>query len=138
MGAWGEGIFENDAVLDWKYELLECKGIEFLADVFEEILNEEYLEADTSSVGLGAAEIIAALQGKPGTEIESRTAYVEDLIEWMDLYRGQGSELKPIALKVVKRIKEDSELRDLWEESSGLEDWLKILNDLEGRLQNYD
>ncbi|MGO4528575.1 DUF4259 domain-containing protein [Paenibacillus sp. 2TAF8] len=64
MGAWGTGIFENDDVLDWKANLLDSDGIEFIEEMIKEVLEDEYIESDLASNALGAIEILAALQGR--------------------------------------------------------------------------
>ncbi|MDQ8739321.1 DUF4259 domain-containing protein [Paenibacillus sp. LHD-38] len=134
MGAWGTGIFENDDVLDWKAELIESEGLEFINETLETVIDEDYLEVDLASNAVGAIEILAALQGKPGEELKNESSYVEGLKEWIELHKGQGKSLLPVAKKAIKKIKKDSELKELWEESEDYKTWLKIINDLENRL----
>lgn len=134
MGAWGTGVFENDDVLDWKADLLESEGIELIEGTIEEVLEEEYIESDLASNALGAIEILAALQGKPGEEITNNSSYTEDLNDWISTHKGQGKKLISKAKRAIKKIKKDSELKELWEESEEYQTWLKTINDLEDRL----
>lgn len=134
MGSWGYGIFENDDVLDWKAELLETKGLDFIELTLDNVIKADYIEADLSSNGLGAIEIVAALQGKPGVEIRNKNIYVEGLDGWIKLYAGQGESLIEAAKIAVKRIKTDSELKELWEDSDEFAEWLKVVRELESRL----
>ncbi|SFT16753.1 DUF4259 domain-containing protein [Paenibacillus sp. BC26] len=134
MGAWGNGIFENDDVLDWKAELLESEDLEMIAATLETVMDEEYIEVDLASNALGAIEILAALQGKPGEELKRDSGEVEGLKEWIEQHQGQGKSLLPLAKKAIKKIKKDSELKELWEESEDHEAWLHVIKDLESRL----
>ncbi|WP_307215141.1 DUF4259 domain-containing protein [Paenibacillus tundrae] len=134
MGAWGTGIFENDDVLDWKADLLDSDDIELIEETIEEVLEEEYIESDLASNALGAIEILAALQGKPGQETLNSQSNTEDLYEWIDAHKGKGKNLISKAKRAIIKIKKDSELQELWEESGEYSNWLNTLNDLESRL----
>lgn len=134
MGAWGTGIFENDDVLDWKADLLDSDDIELIEETIEEVLEEEYIESDLASNALGAIEVLAALQGKPGQEILNSQSNTEDLYEWIEAHKGKGKNLISKAKRAMKKIKKDSELQELWEESGEYSSWLNTLNDLESRL----
>lgn len=134
MGAWGTGIFENDDVLDWKADLLDSDDIDLIEETIEEVLEEEYIESDLASNALGAIEVLAALQGKPGQEILNSQNNTEDLYEWIEAHKGKGKNLTSKAKRAIKKIKKDSELQELWEESGDYSSWLNTLNDLESRL----
>ncbi|CAG7652752.1 hypothetical protein PAESOLCIP111_06618 [Paenibacillus solanacearum] len=136
MGAWGHGFFENDDVLDWKAELLETSGTDVIEEVLNEVLLQEYVEGDIAAQALGAAEIIAALNGKAGKEILEKNSYVSDLVEWIRSNEGKGKNLKGIAVKAVKKIRTESELRELWEETDEYKAWTEIVKDLENRLND--
>ncbi|MBU5353851.1 DUF4259 domain-containing protein [Paenibacillus barcinonensis] len=134
MGAWGTGIFENDDVLDWKADLLDSDGIDFIEETIEEVLEDEYIESDLASNALGAIEILAALQGRPGKEILNNQSNTGDLYDWINTNKGKGKKLISKAKRAVKKIKKDSELKELWEESEEYPIWLNTINDLENRL----
>ncbi|WP_214629598.1 DUF4259 domain-containing protein [Paenibacillus agaridevorans] len=134
MGAWGTGIFENDDVLDWKADLLDSEGIEFIEETIEEATDEEYIESELASNVLGAIEILASLQGNPGVEIRNNSSYADDLSGWITIHQGRGKKLISKAKKVLKKIKKDSELKELWEKSEEYQIWLNTINDLESRL----
>lgn len=134
MGAWGTGIFENDDVLDWKADLLDSDDIELIEETIEEVLEEEYIESDLASNALGAIEILAALQGSPGKEILNNQSTTEDLYDWINTHKGKGKELIAKAKRAVKKIKKDSELKELWDETEKYPIWLNTIDDLENRL----
>lgn len=129
MGAWGYGNLENDTVLDWVEELLETKDLSLISESIEMVLDDSYLDADTASIAVGAIEILAALQNKPGKE-----EYDDELDDWINQHKGQGINLLVPALKALGKILIESELKELWEETEKFEDWVKTIKELEGRL----
>jgi hypothetical protein len=140
MGAWDTGPFDCDDGAEWLDEL--CRhapgDLEPLRDTLEEIAElgpDVYIEADGASHGLAAAETLAALCGRPSARLP------EALARWLAAQpRSDGADAKagalalmPAALAVVRRIRERSELRDLWHDA-GPAGWLAKLLDLELRL----
>lgn len=129
MGAWGYGNLENDTVLDWVVDLLETQDMSLISEAIEMVLDDSYLDADTASIAIGAIEILTALQNRPGKEI-----YDDELEEWINQHKGQGTELLASAQKALAKILLESELKDLWEETDDYEDWVKTIKNLEGRI----
>lgn len=39
-----------------------------------------------------------------------------------------------MAIRAVERVRRNSELKDLWMEADGLNDWIAALRELQGRL----
>lgn len=144
MGAWGIGIFDNDDACDWIDELIEEDDIDFICSTFKKIgsgiddtllsrmleeKKELYIEEPEGSAILAAAEIVAALNGKAGKDIpEEAIAWIEENME------NSTQELLSLAKTAVKSVRENSELRELWEESDDMEGWLAEVEDLENRL----
>jgi hypothetical protein len=130
MATWGAGSFENDAAADWTNDLEQADGIEFIIDTVEGIADsEDYLEATECQEAIAAAEIIAALKGRPAARLpENAQAWVEQ--------RGHppGQEPVTLALRAVEQILVDSELRELWEEGAP-EEWYAAMDDLRRRLE---
>lgn len=93
------------------------------------MLDYSEIESYTAEIALGAIEILAALQDRPGNE-----EYDEELKDWISRHKGQGKELLVPSQKAVRRILLESELSELREESEGFEEWVKIIKELEGRL----
>ena len=132
MGAWGIGIFENDDASDWLYTLVEEEGVDALrptlmaaADLFG--ITEEMLEEPAGSEALAAAEVVAALLGKTSLNLP------EQVLEWVQ-GKEFGPELAFVALKAVKVVLTNSELKELWEESDYFNAWMSIVNSLRERL----
>lgn len=133
MGAWSADSFGNDGALDWLYEFTENPGVEMLRDTLEHALtaeSDEYLEAPDSEEAIAAAEIVAALSGKPSD------ALPVDLRAWLQTAHGltADAKLKALALSAVKRIVTDSELAELWAESDDGPLWVKTMLELQQRL----
>lgn len=134
MGAWGTGFFENDDALDWKGDLLDSSTLSIIEETLSASAAEEYIEADLASQALAAAEIVAALNGRPGMEIRNEAGEVEDLVEWLKTQNEQVPHLRQLALTVVEKIKTESELQELWAETDELQQWTELVNDLQSRL----
>jgi hypothetical protein len=142
MGAWGVGTFDNDSALDWMHDLIESNNLNELKKKLKSFnqpsglmrffsSKEEYIDEEQASSGLVAGEAIAALIGKPSDDLP------EELIEWIQNNNFKIS-IKEIELarKAIKKIKEDSELMELWRESDEFNEWIAKLEDLERRLNN--
>lgn len=135
MGAWGYGIFQNDDVLDWMSEWTETEAFGYIADTIEAVLGEDYVEVDLASNALGAIELLAAVQGKPGRGVQDNPGLTEELEEWLADHSGQGDHLLAKAIEAIGKIKHGSELQELWEETEDYGNWLGVVEDLERRLR---
>ena len=132
MGAWGINNFENDDALDWIGEFCDEPNEEALIEAFAFVneIGDDYLEAPESSVALTAAEIVAALKNKPSSDLP------EDVKECVvNLSFKPSGEIVSNASKAVERVKADSELKELWEETEDFSEWNKVIDDLISRLK---
>jgi len=129
MGAWGIGNFDNDDAADWVYELTESDGTALLVAALEEATAEGYLEAPTSCVALAAAEIVAALLGNAGK------ALPDDVRKWLAVNDAEvDHDLLALSRTAVVRVKDSSELRELWQDSADYQQWVSLQDDLLRRL----
>ena len=131
MGAWGSGSFENDDALDWTSKLETAEDSRILGATLDRVMRctGAELEAWACSEALAAAEVVAALRDQPAEELP------DEIGSWVESKRGRHEQdLAPPALKAVERIRADSELKLLWNES-GSEEWEQGLDDLEKRLK---
>lgn len=127
MGAWGAGIFDNDDAVDWLADLAGSKDPNALDGALSGAAAES-VEAPTASVALAAAEVVAALNNHPAADLPGE---IED---WIAGARPLPSpELTGRAHAAVERVRTDSELRELWEETDPTE-WFAHVNDLLRRL----
>jgi hypothetical protein len=93
--------------------------------------NADYLEAPEASVAIAAAEAVAALNGA------SSPAVPKEIADWARKAKSEeGSipDLTGLAIRAVQRVRTNSELKDLWLEAEGLNEWSANLRDLERRL----
>ncbi len=129
MGAWGPGNFENDHALDWLSNFLGGEDEGPIYEALDVAVDQPDFDLDTSSseAALAAAEVVAAMIGKPSPEAP------EELVGWA---RGlEGAEIDPeltdLAARAVRRIRDHSELREHWDDEPA---WLAAVDDLLGRL----
>ena len=130
MGAWGPGSFENDDALDWLGEMIASDdGAGALYWAFEAVTDAPgYVQAPEASAALAAAEIVAALHGRPAADLP------EEAAAWVRANAGSVSlEALSMARTVVRFVRRFSELRDLWDEADPAP-WYARVNDLLDRL----
>jgi hypothetical protein len=116
--------FGNDDAADRAAELLETsQPAEFVGKTLQLASHSGYLEAPEGSQLVAAAAVIAAACGV------TPQGFPEELREWI---RGKDLSLKrlaPAALVSIRRVlSEDSELRDLWQESDDFSAWPENVN----------
>lgn len=130
MGAWGFGSFENDDAADWAADLAEMGEDALIDEALERVLDAEtdYIEAPDASCAIAAAEVVAALQGKPGSD------FPDDLRPWIEGKPSPKPDIVKKARQAVAAIKKESELRDNYVDSDGLDEWQPLVDDLERRL----
>jgi hypothetical protein len=133
MGAWGFDSFENDTACDWTAELEGADDLTPVHEALDSVLenDEEFLDSDDACFAIAACEVIARLKTKGG----QHDAYTETVDRWVESHP-----LKPDPDLVAKGnaaldriLEEDSELRELWEESD-FDAWMKCMNDLRRRM----
>lgn len=129
VGAWGPGSFENDDAMDLLADLVDGGGMDVVQSAFDIAEEGAYLEAPEASAAVAAAEIVAALAGRPGEDLP------EEAAEWVAANgRAPGEKLVRRARTVVERVRTDSELKELWEEGEEAGEWHAAIKDLLARL----
>ena len=132
MGIWGTGIFENDVALDWVEQLLQSNNTSLLREAIRGVVDtSRYLEAPECCIALAAVEIVAALKNKEYSLLpEAVESWVRKNSFIID------TQLVEVALRTIQAISRESELRDLWSESSFHDEWSNVINSLEQRLRS--
>lgn len=122
MGAWSHEPFGNDDANDWAYGLEDVNDLSLIESTLDKVLETAgYLEAPDASEAVAAVEVLAKLLGK-GTQTDSYTEKVDEWVKSVSLKPGEA--LLDKAKRVLERVLgENSELRELWEES-GSEEWI--------------
>ena len=132
MGAWGHGSFDNDTALDWVTELDESDDHRLVLDALAVVTRtpaSEYLDADLCCDALAGAEVVAASRGKPHPSAPDAVAtFVQRHPQIL------GSRGATAARAAVTRIRDHSELRELWSDSDDFADWIAGMDDLLARL----
>ncbi len=129
MPGWGTGSFENEDAQSF-LAALHLKTPDDLKQILAHAADEiDYLEASQSGVVIAAAEVVAAAKGAPPQTVPPQIA------EWVGKIEGAPSaEMNELARRAVNKVRINSELRDLWQEAEGVNEWSAELRELEGRL----
>ncbi|MEM8977268.1 MAG: DUF4259 domain-containing protein [Pseudomonadota bacterium] len=130
MGAWGLKSFDNDDAMDWVAEFEEA-GAEAIKTTLDAALNDiDELEAPEACEALAAAEIVAA------TKTGDQSNLSEHALTALAKYAGEVATPENLVLAkgAIGRIKSNSELRDLWQDTDEFDAWIKDVEALEARL----
>ena len=122
MGAWGHGSFDNDDAQDFMFELVEASESSLLEAAVTAVDVDENLEAPECSIALAAAEIVAAIH------LENFEELPEEVRAWIEEFQIEvTTEQVSAAAVAVAKIRVDSELQELWEDSEEYDEWLALL-----------
>ena len=138
MPGWGTGSFENEDAQGFLGRL-NSLGIDDLRAILARAADQEdYLEAPESSIAVAAAEVVAALVAAAKDETAS-SATPRQLFDWISKSKsGAPPDLADLARRAVDRVRTNSELKDLWLEAEGLNEWTAALRDLTKRLSGLE
>ncbi len=127
MGAWGEGVFENDTAGDWADQFEESAPPSIVTAAIDRYCACQDPAADDCSIALVAAEIVAASRG------HAVRGLPDEIKNWLAITKFRANDdLCRQASEAVVRIAEGSELRELFENAST---WRRGLENLSNRLQ---
>ena len=131
MGAWGVGNFENDDALDWGSELEGAEDSSALEETLRVVTEhgDAYLESPDACRAMAAAEVVAALSHASSPDMP------EEVAQWISQRHLDGSNLAQLALSALQRIKTNSELKELWDDSDSKTEWYQVISQLEARLK---
>jgi hypothetical protein len=133
MGAWSSKPFGNDTALDWVSFLetsLDSNGILNALDI---VKNEKIPDSKISEEGYAACcVVLAASQEKP-------SKVPPEVKEWIkySAYVPTENDLE-LSIHCLQKIIENSELRDLWKETSSFKTWNKGIRQLLANLNAVD
>jgi hypothetical protein len=131
MGSWGVASFENDAAADWFLLIEEAVDPgEVMASAIDHAVSAaEHLEGDVACEAIAAAELCACCAGQPPERLP------DNVDGWVEANpHGPHADEVELAVQAVTRVREESELRDHWEDTGDSSQWLAELNDLLSRL----
>ena len=133
MGTWGPGSFENNRALDWVWDLEQTEDLSVVEQAVAcKVADDGYLDADVGIAAVAAAEVVAALLGKPSDKLP------EGVIAWIEAHHGlDPSHLRDPCLRAMDIVLgEDSELEELWHAAGdGYDAWRRGVETLRDRLR---
>jgi|ERR1700691_5388009 hypothetical protein len=134
MPGWGSGSFENEDAQNFLERLNSCR-IDDLKVILARAADQDgYLEAPESGSAVAAAEVVAALVAAAKEETSSPST-PRQIFDWMSKNKVDAApDLVDLARRAVERVRTNSELKDLWLEAEGLNEWSVALRNLEQRL----
>jgi hypothetical protein len=126
MGAWGLLFDENDDAADWLADFADAPDWSIVDAAL--VLDEEYIEAPEASNALAAAEIIAAAKGNASPRLDA------EIRDWARSQAGEAATRAAKAIEALSRIRDASELSELWEETDEFADWKTSVDETISRL----
>lgn len=133
MGAWGTGILDDDAALEFLDELTEAKSpLEVMAKALGGAAAAEYLEYDAGQAALVSAAVVDAVCRR--TALEGAEGALRSWLAGLDA--AQARALRGAAAGACRRLLgEGSELQELWSENAqDFPAWREKLEALAARL----
>jgi Domain of unknown function (DUF4259) len=126
-------IFEHDDAADW-IGAFESDGLSSVKAALELVVEADagsYIEIADAAPAIAAAEIVAAARDDDASRLPKslKAAFKE--------HRGdvEDEDLVSAALKAVRRVLKNSELKDQWDEAGDGEDWADDVSELLERLK---
>lgn len=121
MGAWGVGTFENDDALDWLGDLTDTDDSAAVRALLGQALASDCLDAPDATTALAAAETVLSMLDAATPAL----AWHEEFAAWLPRHAVVADAgLGAAAVAAIDRVLgEESELRELWEETDDADDW---------------
>jgi uncharacterized protein DUF4259 len=130
VGAWGTGSFENDDAASWVAGLGAVTPADLTKILARAADDPEYLEGPAAYVAVAAGEVVAALKGSPAAGSPAA------VVEWAGGHpQALTAGLTDLAGRAVDRVRRNSELKDLWMQADGLNEWIAAIGELQGRIE---
>jgi len=132
VGSWGVASFENDAAGDWFLLVEEAPdpGAVMASAIDDVISAAGFLEVDVCCEAIAAAELCACCAGQLPDRLP------DNVDGWVQANpHGPHADEVELAIQAVTRVREESELRDLWEDSEDCSQWLAEVDHLLSRLR---
>jgi hypothetical protein len=132
MGSWGVASFENDAAGDWFLVVEEAPdpGAVMAAAIDDVLSAADELDVDLCCEAIAAAELCACCAGQLPERLPDN---VEGWVQ--ENPHGPHADEVAMAVQAVSRVRNESELRDQWEEAEDCPRWLAEVDELVARLE---
>ena len=126
-------IFEHDDAADWigAFESDGLSSVQAALDLVVEADAGSYIEMTDAAPAMAAAEIVAAARDDDASRLP------KSVLATFKEHRGdaEDADLVSAALKSVRRVLKNSELKDQWDEVGDGEDWAEHVSELLERLK---
>jgi hypothetical protein len=132
MGSWGVASFENDAAADWFLLVEEATdpGAVMASAIDEALSAADHLDGDLSCEAIAAAELCACCAGQPPDRLP------DNVDGWVQANpHGPHADEIELAVEAVTRVRDESELRNHWDDTGDSSQWLAEVTDLLARLR---
>jgi rubrerythrin len=134
MATWDYHNFDNDAAADFAEDFRKRPNEAVLYEALATVAEEEGLiETAEASQALAAAELVAAIIGKPAADMP-----VGLLPATTQLDADGQEDLQELAIDAVEAVLRSSELQQRWAESADYQNWQALQQNLLARLQLDD
>lgn len=127
MGVYGPYFDENDDAAGWLDDFAEAPDWETVDEALA-VIDADYLDSADAARALAAAEIVAAALGKPSPRLDIEIA------DWAAEEADGAKERRQTAILALDRVREDSELQELWQDAEDYSVWLASVNETMARL----
>jgi Domain of unknown function (DUF4259) len=137
VGTLGVEAFANDDALDWLLELDPADGVRPVLAALERAAGaiDPHLDAHTAAVALAAAELLAALRGRPHPALPEMAA---DWVAAVTLASPTGAapdeEELALATRALDLVVTSSALAEIWSQRPDDAEWRSELDRLRLRL----
>lgn len=131
VGSWGVASFENDIAAGWFYAVEEAPdpGAVMAAAIDDLVSAADDIEVDLCCKAIAAAELCASCAGQFAARLP------DHVVVWAQTHPHEPhADEIALAVQAVTRAREESGLRDLWDETGGGPHWLAEVDDLLLRL----
>lgn len=137
MGIWGVTPFQNDSALEWFRELEEETSFSQIRRKIEEVVTDDYLDADLVGEALASITIIVAIRTNDESLLpEFESSSLDTLVDKFNNKIDSNIEsLLEDAFGIIRRS-EDNEFYELLEDDDLVEDWIDYIDALEDRFFN--
>lgn len=129
--SWGPGIYDNDDVMDWIYDLAEEGGFAELMEALDIVIktNNHDIEIADCRIALAAADLVAALNGDINPNLP------DEAEDWVAMMTKTAESIRPKAEEAVSKILDSSPLKDDWISTDDYHLWENAVKELVKRLE---
>lgn len=131
MSIWGYYNFDNDTAADFAGSFRDHPTKTLLSETLTSAAAAQPVAAEEARKALAAAEIVAAIQGKPSQDFPA------DLILVIAKQNAEhGHELRQLAISAVQQVLQHSELPQMLTDQDDHRRWNKLQQELLHRLHH--